>query len=484
MNRLTVFSDSSLKYPSLADHFCPSERYPEYAFEGVSRAPNLVYAALRKTFQWAGLDAEHSGSARWNPLGAYIASGSRVFVLCNFVNSRRAVQSESDGQAMCAHGSVVRALVDYILIAAGPQGRVVIGNAPIQGANWDGILRETGLGTLLEFYNAESQPVEARDLRATIAERDILGRVIRTEARGSKNLVAVDLGERSCLEGAAAQHSYRVSDYDPRQTASCHGPSRHLYLMHREPLEADVVVSVPKLKTHEKVGLTCAIKGFVGAVGEKECLVHYRKGAPGDGGDEYPRESRFRRVLSDLNDWVCTRGKGTLARRAGTPATRNLGRAARLLGVGAAGAWHGNDSAWRMAVDVARIMHFADQRGTMQTSLQRRHIFVVDGVVAGEGPGPLAPRPVQCGTLVFGENAVGVDVVAAQLMGYDAGRIPIIAQAAGGSVFPLSGTLPSLMDAAVCVNGGPVPAHALKPVLGRAFAPPKGWIGHLEAARQ
>lgn len=42
-------------------------------------------------------------------------------------------------------------------------------------------------------------------------------------------------------------------------------------------MDADVIVHVPKLKTHEKVGITCALKGVVGS---KECLAHYRAGGP------------------------------------------------------------------------------------------------------------------------------------------------------------------------------------------------------------
>ena len=54
-----------------------------------------------------------------------------------------------------------------------------------------------------------------------------------------------------------------MGDYAPEETLSFHSTGKHIYTIHCDALEADVVISVPKLKTHEKVGITCAIKGTV-----------------------------------------------------------------------------------------------------------------------------------------------------------------------------------------------------------------------------
>ena len=67
-------------------------------------------------------------------------------------------------------------------------------------------------------------------------------------------------------------------------------------MIHRDVLEADVVIHLSKLKTHEKVGITCGLKGFVGSVGHKDCLAHHRFGPPGRGGDEYPDSQAFLRA--------------------------------------------------------------------------------------------------------------------------------------------------------------------------------------------
>ena len=111
---ISIRIDPALTYPGAGDGFSPDERFPEYPYERVSGSPNLVYRAVRDVFVQAGLDAEHLGTALWNPLGQFIEPGSRVFLLCNFVEHRRPNEPLEDFRSRCSHGSVIRALADYI----------------------------------------------------------------------------------------------------------------------------------------------------------------------------------------------------------------------------------------------------------------------------------------------------------------------------------------------------------------------------------
>ena len=70
-----------------------------------------------------------------------------------------------------------------------------------------------------------------------------------------------------------------------------HAPGRHQYLVAREVIEADVIVNLPKLKTHKKAGVTCALKNLIGINGNKEYLPHHRVGGAERGGDCYPAAS-------------------------------------------------------------------------------------------------------------------------------------------------------------------------------------------------
>ena len=53
-------------------------------------------------------------------------------------------------------------------------------------------------------------------------------------------------------------------------------------------MDADVFINIPKLKSHKKVGLTCALKNLVGINANKNWLPHHTEGTPDKGGDQFP----------------------------------------------------------------------------------------------------------------------------------------------------------------------------------------------------
>ncbi len=473
-----------LRYPEPDDAFSPGERYPEYAHAALARAANPVYAALRGMFAAAGLDAERCGTPDWNPLGAFVPRGARVFVLCNFVYHRRPAETQEAFFAKCIHGSVLRALVDYALLAVGPEGRVRFGNAPLQSCDWERVQEETGARRVERFYAEQGLSVEARDLRLLVRPRSGLGRSDAISRRSESAACEIDLAGASLLEeiGAARGRAarFRVCDYDPRRTQGFHSQGRHRYLLHRELLESDVVISLSKLKTHEKVGITCGLKGFVGAVAHKDSLAHHRFGSPAVGGDEYPARHRFLQPLSALHDWVYSREPEAALQPCFESADRILRTLARKSGAVTSGAWWGNDTAWRMALDLARILYHADARGALQPAPQRRHLSLIDGIVAGEGNGPLDPTPVAAGALIFSDDVAAADRVACRLLGFAPERIPLVQQALadprlGISRFRAGDAIPCLDNGRACDD------RALEPCLGRAFRPSEGWLPRLGA---
>jgi hypothetical protein len=145
------------------------------------------------------------------------------------------------------------------------------------------------------------------------------------------------------------------------------------------------------------------------------------------------------------------------------------------------GNWHGNDTCWRMALDLARILHYADRDGVLRDAPQRRHLALVDGVVGGEGDGPLAPIPVRAGTLILADDVALADRVACRLMGYDPACLPLIRRAFEPSRFPI--TLAGAAPVEVGWNGGTLREDRLRPVLERPFRPPLGWRDYLLRAK-
>lgn len=471
---ISVIADPTLAYPPRDSHFAPSERFPEYRFDEIAREPNRVYAAVRACLVQAGLDRERFGTPEWNPLGQFIRPGQKVFVLCNFVLHRREHESQADFDSKCTHGSVVRALLDYLLIAVGPSGSIGFGNSPLQQTNWQAVTDETGARLVADYYQTVGAPVELKDLRLFVAERGALGSTSVVERRDeSAGGVSVDLGRDSLLEGLdnVAAARFRVSDYNPDRTDAYHACGSHHYVLNRSVADADVIVSLPKLKTHEKVGITCAVKGCVGAIGHKDCLAHHRFGPSGKGGDEYPRDPfGMLRVLSRFHDSVQrTRpesSSGSLLRVVDKVARGVTRRIVPEIG----GAWSGNDTAWRMSVDIARAICYT-HAGRLTCDRVKPHLALIDGVIGGEGKGPLRPTAVPSGVLLWSDNPVAADVGAAWLMGYDPMRLAIVREALRLEKYPL---IAEAVDTAIC-NGRSMSVRELREVTGRRYEPPPGW---------
>jgi uncharacterized protein (DUF362 family) len=477
---ISIIHDPELEYPEADEFHSPDKRFPEYQHDHVSGQPNQVYRAVRECLAQAGLDSERFGQPSWNPLGEYIPSGSRVFVLCNFVLERQPREAPENFLAKCLQGSVLRAMVDYLLLAVGPDGSVALGNAPMQHCNWDSVLRDTGADRVLEFHQSLGAPVEARDLRLFVVKRDRLGRIEMVDERPESNGVAVNLGAASLMAelDRSPNTPYRVMNYNPQRLEAFHSKDRHVYVINREILEADTIVTLPKLKTHEKTGITCALKNFVGAVGHKDSLPHYRFGSPEVGGDEFPadRTGLLRRTLGFhymVQGTVPGSKWGNTLRVVDSLARFGLRRRAPIN----EGAWWGNDTAWRMVLDLARIMTYANREGELQTSPCRRHLALVDGVVGGEGEGPLFPDPVHSGLLIFSDDLVAADYACATAMGFDPQRIPKLREVSRLSSYPLMEH--SLEGEQVWYNGRSSSLEEIANLAQYHYEPSIGWKGRL-----
>jgi hypothetical protein len=476
MNVVSVAIDATARY--MPGGLGPTESYAEDPFGSEPRGSNVCYSLVRTALAGAGLDAARLGSPEWNPLGEWVRSDDRVFVLPNFVAHRREGESMDDFHAKCTHASVLRPIIDYAFIANGDASRISVGNAPLQGCDYERVAEQTRMTELAAFYRertgASLGPVDLRQLHSTWTR---FGALLESRTV-DEPAVHFDLGEDSYLDPlfAHGQAQVRVGDYPPADTMSYHAPGRHVYVLNRRVLEADVIISVPKLKTHQKVGITCALKGTVGAIARKECLAHHRLGGPSDGGDEYPATSTVRRLYSRLTDHADASGT--------SPADNTVRIAAKLLGRAVAsgegirgGAWYGNDTAWRMVLDIARILLYGRTDGTMASTPQRRHIAFVDGVTAGEGEGPLRPSARHAGVVIFGSDPVRTDDVCARIMGFEPDALAMIREARALPKWPLVTMAPDALSVTDAGTG-----HAMDELPALDFRPAKGWVGHMRKA--
>ena len=82
------------------------------------------------------------------------------------------------------------------------------------------------------------------------------------------------------------------------------------------------------------------------------------------------------------------------------------------------GNWWGNRTTWRMCLDLNRCLYYSDAHGLhLDASKPARTVLtVLDGSVAGEGNGPLAPRNVPLGVVLASTDPVAVDQASIDLM--------------------------------------------------------------------
>jgi hypothetical protein len=142
------------------------------------------------------------------------------------------------------------------------------------------------------------------------------------------------------------------------------------------------------------------------------------------------------------------------------------------------GNWQGNDTCWRMALDLNRALLFANRDGSLREAAQTKPYFcIVDGIIGGQGNGPTDPEPVQSNVLIAGSNPAEVDAVAARLMGFDVTRVPIVCRAFDEHPLPIGLTR---LDEVVCVDeraGAAIPLSEVRPAVSGGFRPHLGWLG-------
>jgi len=465
--------------------FAPDQAYAELGGRvRPGKARNIVYPAFHALAHALGLDASHRGTAGWNPLGDWIRPGQNVLIKPNLV--RHVHLAGGDYQAVVTHASLVRCVLDYVALALGGRGQVTVGDAPVQSADFEAILARTGLREVCEdVAKTWDIPVRPVDFRLWSVELDGQHRVVRGSARSGDPAGCrwVDLGTRSLLHDIAADcDRFRVTCYDPGAMTRHHNLQTHQYIVAQSVLDADVVLNLPKLKTHRKVGLTAALKNVVGINGHKDCLPHHRCGSTAEGGDEYLHPSRLKRAQTR---WGEAMDRAPASRANGL--RRFLGRAADRLGRWLnvdpylEGSWYGNDTLWRTVLDLNRVLLYADREGRIAEVPQRRSFTIVDAIVAGEGEGPMEPDPRPCGLLVGGANPVAVDAALATLIGFDFRRLPLIARAFELEDLPLVAFSHEQVQV-VDVDGRFADTRVGAPCDHYRFKPPSGWSGRVELA--
>ncbi len=464
--------------------FHPSTAYPEYQLGELGPA-NHVYAGIRELFRLLGMDAAHYGLPSWNPLVDVVRPGDKVVIKPNYLWHAHKYRRE-EWEQVVTHGSVIRAVLDYVLIALQGRGEVWITDGPQLDADWDQIVSRTGIGSVVDYCQTTGgAQVHLLDLRDTW--EDVRGEVLygtRKLPGDPAGSTTIDLGDESLFVGHRGAGRYYGASYNQVETNYHHSDGRHQYRLSKTVASADVFINVPKMKTHKKVGVTICLKNLVGINAGRNWLPHHTDGDPGNGGDQFPVASAKNRSERwgirnlerlTLEHPAVFAPMYRLAKRIATPLWGHTRETIRN------GNWHGNDTAWRMVQDINRCLYYSDGRSFPMTE-PKRCFAVVDGVIAGDNEGPGAPDRVEAGVLIGGFNPVAVDCAAARLMGFDPLKLPMLREAFAASRLPLAEF--GYEDITLASNWAQWQGTvaALAPEHTFHFQPNFSWRGHIEWA--
>jgi len=455
----------------------PSCSYPAPEPAEKEPAENPVSQALSRLAEVMDWSDERG------PFGRVVPRGARVLIKPNLVLH----QNEGPGGVDClvTHSSLIRATVEAALRTDAAE--VLVGDAPIQGCDFDALVESSGLGSWAHAQMAlDSRFKGLRDFRRTIGVLVHGVRVAAEDVQPEDRFTLFDLGRQSLLEPISANgNRFRVAWYDPRLMAKTHHLGVHQYLVAKEVVEADIIINLPKLKTHRKAGITCALKNLIGINGNKEYLPHHRLGGSQSGGDCYPGNGVVKRALeylSDQQNLASSYAAGMLWRLLFAV----FARTSRAQGdrTGTDGSWSGNDTIWRTCLDLNRILLYGRSDGTrnagkmtngiMLDEIQRRVIHVADAVVAGQGNGPLAPDPLNLGLILGANNAAAMDWVGAHLLAYDPEKIALVRHAFDQFRWPIA-DFPS-SDVSVLGDLGEGSPQRVLETIRQPVVHPVGWL--------
>ena len=389
-------------------------------------------------------------------------------------------------QHVVTHPFVIEAVAEWVAEKLCGQGNVTICDAPQTDSSFSKLRGYCGLDAMLDRLRAKFPGIEFRLLDLRPEEWHSVDGVVVSKTHqpgdplGQTHVAINDASEFVRFGGEGRLYG---ASYDMAETNDRHHGNRHDYLLCRTPMDADVFINLPKLKTHKKVGLTCALKNLVGINANKNWLPHHTEGTPADGGDQFPRatsKARLERAwMGQAKRWLKDK---PVVSRLFVP-LKKMGRIyfGDTQKVVRSGNWHGNDTCWRMVLDLNKCLFFFDGSGNRRKK-PIRYLALVDGIIGGQGNGPMSPDPVLSGVILAGISPLAVDVTAATLMGFDWQKIRLLKNAFAMQNLNFSPISPSDINVVSNYPGWNGKIEELEDLL--SFKPHFGWVGAIESTRQ
>ena len=417
----------------------------------------------------------------------FVRPGDRVVLKPNWVKEHdERHPGPGQWEHVVTHPAVIAAVVRWAAAKLQGRGSITICDAPQTDSSFAKLREYCGLDEVVAQCRKDFPDVNIAllDLRPEEWHAVDGVTVSKTKLPGDPlGDTQVRLDAASEFVGFHGQGKLYGASYDMAETNARHTGTRHEYLLCRTPMDADVLINLPKLKTHKKVGITCALKNLVGINANKNWLPHHTEGTPDLGGDQFPAATAKARLE---HSWMGA-AKRVLKN---SPALSRLFVPLKKIGrlifgdtqtVVRSGNWHGNDTCWRMVLDLNKCLFFFDGSGARRAK-PLRYLAVVDGIIGGEGNGPMAPDARPCGVILAGTHPAAVDCAAATLMGFDWQKLRLLKHCFAMRELNF---VPFPADAIEVVSNQPAWAGPLARVEETFhFRPHFGWVGAIENQRQ
>ncbi|MEZ5300554.1 MAG: DUF362 domain-containing protein [Verrucomicrobiales bacterium] len=417
--------------------------------------------------------------------GGFIRPGECVALKPNWVKEHdERHPGPGQWEHVVTHPHVIEGVIRWVAPRLGGSGSIVICDAPQTDSSFAKLREYCQLDEMVDRCRADFPGVEIRllDLRpeewhavdgVTVRKTDLPG-----DPRGSTH---VRLDSASEFVGFAGLDQLYGASYNMQETRDRHAGENHEYMLCATPMAADVLINLPKLKCHKKVGVTCALKNLVGINANKNWLPHHTEGTPDQGGDQFPAAT----AKAKLEHSLMGRAKKLLfGRHLLSKLFIPLKKMGRLVfgdtqKVVRSGNWHGNDTCWRMVLDLNKCLFYYDHRG-LPREKPLRYLAVVDGIIGGEGNGPMAPDPKPCGVILAGQNPVAVDCAAAAIMGFRWDKLRMLKGAFACRDKPLVSFAPEDVRIESADPRFAKRAVEIRAEDGFRFKPHFGWVGAIE----
>lgn len=407
VNQNDVFIKDVKIYEYQVENFNPSKIYPE-GIDISLKSDSKIYDQVRTILHDMGLDKKNYGSKDWNPFGDFIKTENKVVIKPNLVHHINAC-IDGNTDSLITNFSIIRPLIDYTLLALKGTGSLIVGDAPVQECDFASVIKLNHLEESIRKYNKQGYVVELMDFRKNNNE-DLECQIVSM----GKNSAFVEVDEYD--------KKYAITNYNLKYMHEHHHDGIHEYLVPKCVLEADVIINVPKPKTHRKAGMTACMKNFVGINGKKEYLPHHRNGNIHHNGDEFPERSLLKSMQSKVKNYTYTKNSFVLF------FNRGLGFMMRKLHKDKfrEGSWYGNDTIWRTIIDINKLILYADKQGHLTNQKQRIIFNFADMIVSGEKEGPLLPTNKKVGMMVASFNQLNMDKTICSIMGFEPNKIKYI----------------------------------------------------------